>query len=459
FTLGQADTLRKAMGKKKPEVMEKMKEEFVKGASARGIPAKKAETVFDQMAKFAEYGFNKSHSAAYALITYQTAYLKAHHKVEFMAALLSSEMDNTDKIVKYISDCREMDIPVLPPDVNLSAASFSVAKDSILFGLAAVKNVGHSAIESVIEAREKAEAFKSIYDFCGKVDLRRVNRRVIEGLVKCGAFDFSGVPRSKMLAVLDNAMEGGNQAARDRQAGQTSMFGMPGGGGSHETREEYPDIPEWNEGELLAYEKETLGFYITGHPLARFEKEARRYAPNTTAELSELPDGREVTIAGVIRSRKNSVTKRGDRMAYLSIEDLQGTVEVIVFPELYKGCEGCLDNGDKPLLITGNVDKAEKGTKLKATKLVSLAEVREKMTSRVDIRLSATGASPEDLMRLREVMTRHRGGCPVFLRIDMPRHGNATLCIKADKAMGVTPTEALVDDVEALLGSGAVTFG
>ena len=458
FTLGQADTLRKAMGKKKPEVMEKMKETFVKGAVERKIAQKKAEEIFDLMAKFAEYGFNKSHSAAYSVITYQTAYLKAHYKVEFMAALLSSEMDDTDKIVKYISDCRKMGISVLPPDVNKSSASFTVSDEKILFGLAAVKNVGYAAIESIIEARQTGGDFKSVYDFCRRVDLRRVNKRVLEGLIKCGAFDSTGVARSRMMAVLDRAMEGGNQAAREKQAGQFSMFDILADTGGDDAPEVYPDLPEWNEGDLLAYEKETIGFYITGHPLARFEKEARRYAPNNTAQLKELPEGSEVTIVGVIRLKKVTTTKRGDKMAYVTIEDLQGTVEVIVFPELYKNSEQLLE-GDTPLLITGNVgDKSEKGSRLKSTKIASLLEVREKMTSRVDIRINAMGATQEDLAKLREVMQKHQGATPVYLKILMPQHNNATLSIKTNGGTAVTPTDALIYDVENLLGEGAVTF-
>jgi len=456
FTMGQADTLRKAMGKKKPEVMAKQKEAFVKGAVANGIQHKKADELFEKIAKFAEYGFNKSHSAAYALISYQTAYLKAHHPVEFMAALLSSEMDDTDKIVKYISDCRSMGIGILPPDVNHSDADFTVTKDSIRFGLAAVKNVGVNAIESIREAREKDGAFTSIYDFCRKVDLRKVNKRVVEGLIKCGAFDSTGVSRSKMAAVVEKAMEGGGQLARDRQAGQTSMFDLMGPVDTGTPQEEYPDIQEWNEGELLAYEKETLGFYITGHPLARYEKEARRYATSTTAELAELAEGREVTVIGVIRSMKNTVTKKGDKMAYINVEDLQGTVEVIVFPELYKSA-GAVLAGDSPLIITGNLDKTEQGgVKMKATKISSLQEARERLTSRVDISITATGASAEDLAKLMDVVQRHRGACPVYLSIKIPRHGVAHL--KAGKDNAVNPTEDLINDVEALLGSGAVTF-
>ncbi len=458
FTMGQADSLRKAMGKKKPEVMEKQKEAFIKGAVERKVDKAKAEAVFDLMAKFAAYGFNKSHSAAYALIAYQTAYLKAHHPVDFMAALLSSEMGNTDKIVRYINDCRQMGITVLPPDVNRSRSDFSVDEGRIRFGLAAVKNVGVSAIEYIIAARESEGELKSIFDFCSKVDLRKVNKRVLEGLIKCGAFDSSGVSRARMFGALDKAMEFGGQAARDREAGQTSMFDMLGGAEAKATPEEYPEVPEWNEAELLSFEKESLGFYITGHPLARFEKEARRYAPNNTAELNELPEGREVTIMGIITSLSPKTTKKGDRMAILAVEDLQGSVEVIVFPDLYKEVRELLSE-EVPLLITGTLDKAEQSSKIKATKLDSLHAVMEHSTSRVDIRLTATGASPDDLMRLREVILRHKGACPVYLKIRIPRHANALLSIKTDDNHRVSPTEGLVNDIEALLGSGAVSFG
>ena len=458
FTLGQADTLRKAMGKKKPEVMAKMKEQFIKGAAAKGIPKKKAEAVFENMEKFAEYGFNKSHSAAYALITYQTAYLKTHYKVEFMAALLSSEMDNTDKVVKYISDCRDMGISVMPPDVNRSDANFTVAGGKILFGLAAVKNVGHAAIESIMQAGKEQGEFTSLYDFCRKVDLRKVNKRVIEGLIKCGAFDSTGVSRPKMMAALDNAMDGANQLARERQAGQISMFDMMlEDSGPVKATEDYPAVSEWNEATLLAYEKETMGFYVTGHPLARFETEARKFARNTSSELPELPDGREATIMCVVRSRKIATTKKGDRMANLTVEDLQGTVEVIVFPEQYKASEALI-SGDAPLLITGAVDRGEKGVKLRAMKILPLTEVREKMTTRVDIRLSATGATADDLIKLREVILRHKGICPLYLKINMPRHGNAALSLKTGGDLSVSPTELLVDEVEGLLGAGTVSF-
>ncbi|HEY3346487.1 MAG TPA: DNA polymerase III subunit alpha, partial [Nitrospirota bacterium] len=459
FTLGQADTLRKAMGKKDAVLMQKMRDKFVTGAIANGIKEDKARSVFDTMEKFAEYGFNKSHSAAYAMITYQTGFLKANYPVEYMAALLTSEMEDTDKIVKYITACRNMQIEVRPPDANLSSAVFTVADGKILFGLAAVKNIGHAAIELIAEAREKEGAFTSIYDFCRKVDLRKVNKRVIEGLIKCGAFDSTGVKRSQMMAVVEKAMEGGNQLAREKQAGQTSMFDLLADSGpAGPSLEDYPDIPEWHEGDLLAQEKESIGFYITGHPLARFEKEARRYAQNNTAEIADMSDGREVSLIAVINTRKTATTRKGDRMAILGVEDLQGTVEVVIFPELYKTVSTLIET-ELPLLIGGTVGKDKKGFKIKATRVVALSEVREKYTNRVDIKFHATGATQEDLGRLKEAMVKHKGNCPVYFSIFMHRHGGVTLSVKAGNDLLVAPSDSLVADIEHLLGVGAVTFG
>jgi DNA polymerase-3 subunit alpha len=296
-----------------------------------------------------------------------------------------------------------------------------------------------------------------LYDFCRKVDLRRVNRRVVEGLINCGAFDSCGVPRAAMSAVIDKAMEGGAAAAREREAGQVSMFEMMGGQAAEAAYGEYPDTREWSEAELLAREKEAIGFYITGHPLARFEREVRRYAKNTTAELAELPDGRELTLVGIVGQVNVKTTKKGDRMAYLTVEDLQGTVEVIVFPELYRAAQGLLGE-DAPILVSGTLDRAEQAVRIKATKVESLHEVRERMTTKVEIRITATGASPEDLARLRDVLVRHRGACPVYLNITIPRLGGAKLSIRADREHSVAPTDELVHEVETLLGSGAVSF-
>ncbi|NIP89018.1 MAG: DNA polymerase III subunit alpha, partial [Gammaproteobacteria bacterium] len=283
FSLGDADILRRAMGKKKQEEMAKQREKFLEGCRANKIPPKKAERIFDLMAKFAEYGFNKSHSAAYALVAYQTAYLKYHHRTAFMAAMLTSEKDNTDKILAYIGDCKASGINILPPDVNESMRDFSVVGEADMrFGLAAVKNVGEGAIDSVIEARAEKGPFTSLVDFCERVDGRKANRRVLESLIKCGAFDFAGARRAQLMAGLDRAMEIAAGHQRDRASGQSRIFDLMGGE-SDEQEVKLPNVPEWPERERLANEKEALGFYITGHPLAQLEDLLSQYASCDTA--------------------------------------------------------------------------------------------------------------------------------------------------------------------------------
>ncbi|HHD56696.1 MAG TPA: DNA polymerase III subunit alpha, partial [Desulfobulbaceae bacterium] len=269
YSLGDADILRRAMGKKIPEVMEEERGKFMKGAAKNNIPEDKAKYIFDLMAKFAGYGFNKSHSAAYALIAYQTAYLKAHYPSQFLAALLSCDVDNTDKVVKYINECRSMDIPVLPPDINESFDDFTVINDRVRFGLAAVKNVGGAALDSIIEEREQNGPYASLADFCGRIDSTRVNRKVIESLIKAGAFDSLGGKRAQYMEVLDQALDQAKAVQRDRLSGQMSLFALAGPqqDTGREQEIELPDIDDWPELKKLTYEKETVGFFLTGHPL------------------------------------------------------------------------------------------------------------------------------------------------------------------------------------------------
>ena len=273
FSLEDADILRRAMSKKDPKEMEMQKEKFLEGARKNRIPLTKAEKIFDLMSKFAEYGFNKSHSAAYALIAYQTAFLKAHYPIEFMAALLTSEVQNADKIVKYIAECREMGIDILPPDINESYKHFTVIGNQIRFGLAAVKNVGDAAIDAILLEREEKGTFESLFDFCKRVDSRKVNRRVIESLIKCGAFDFSKYHRSQMLTALEEFLDRSQWVQRKKEEAQMNMW-MPI---LKETEESYPEIDEFPENQLIAFEKETIGFYISRHPLSRYQEEIRKY--------------------------------------------------------------------------------------------------------------------------------------------------------------------------------------
>ncbi len=465
YSLGGADLLRRAMGKKDPEVMAREKVPFLKGAEKQGIDLKKAEKIFDLMAKFAEYGFNKSHSAAYALISYQTAFLKAHYPVEYMAALLTSEVQDTDKVVKYIYEAREMGINILPPDANKSMWDFTVvdahdrdavepgsAIGSIRFGLAAVKNVGISAIEAIIEARESKGAFTSIIDFCKKVDQRRVNRRVIEALIKCGAFDFSGARRAQMMDGLDMIIDQGSKHQEQEAIGQFSIFDALDG----HKEPALPDVSEWKENQLLAHEKESIGFYLSGHPLAAFQTDIARYGTATTETLDSLQDGKEVTICGIIAGMKIKITKKSqEKMAILNLEDLSGTVEVVVFPDLYKTSQHLLLT-DTPLIVAGQLDKSEQGNKIKALRVHPLAEVKKRGTTRMDIRFNATGLTQEDLLKVKEILLRYQGSVPVYLRLRNPSRPDSLISV--GRELRVNPDEKLISEIEAVLGPGSVSL-
>ncbi|MHB8846684.1 MAG: DNA polymerase III subunit alpha [Nitrospirota bacterium] len=464
YSLGGADLLRRAMGKKDPEVMRKEKVPFLEGAKKQGIDPRKAEAIFDLMAKFAEYGFNKSHSAAYALVSYQTAYLKTHFPVEYMAALLTSEVQDTDKVVKYIYEAREMGITILPPDVNESRWDFTVIEaherdavepgstiGSVRFGLAAVKNVGISAIEAIIEARETKGAFTSLADFCKKVDQRKVNRRVIEALIKCGAFDGTGARRAQMMEAIDMMMDQATRHQEQEAIGQFSIFA------SLDDQQEpaLPNVPEWKENQLLAFEKESVGFYITGHPLAAFQADIKRYASHTTETLEGVPDGKEISICGIIAGIKPKVTKKGDKMAILNLEDLTGTIEVVVFPDLYATANHMLLT-DTPLIVAGQYETSEQGGKIKATRLHLLSEVKKRGTTRVDIHLSSTGLTQDDLIKVKEVLLRHRGEIPVFLRLQNQSRQDSLISV--GREIRVNPSDRLIAEIESLLGDGAISL-
>jgi len=335
FSLSEADMLRKAMGKKNPVVMERYREAFKDGAEKNNISRENAEAIYQKMAQFAGYGFNKSHSAAYALIAYQTAYLKANYPVEYMAALLSSEMGNTPKLATYIEECRVMNIPVLPPDINQSHLKFTVVNGEIRFGLAAVKNVGENAIRSIVDERTTNGAFKSLLDFCSRVDVRVINKRVVESLVKCGAFDFEGVKRSRLFAAIDSALEQGQAAQRDREMGQTQLFDMLG-----EEEEcspaRYPEGEEWPDFKQLKFEKEVLGLFISGHPLTKYAEKMRALTTANSESLHKLSEGDSVVVGGIVSKVKTYVPKRRqERMAFITVEDMDGFFEIVVFADVF----------------------------------------------------------------------------------------------------------------------------
>ncbi len=456
FSLGDADVLRRAMGKKDPKEMEKQKENFLEGARSKGIDSHKAESVFDLMAKFAEYGFNKSHSAAYALIAYQTAYLKVHYRLEFMAALLTCEMENTDKIVKYISECHDMGIEILPPDVNESFRDFTVIGNKIRFGLAAVKNVGGGAVDSIISEREKNGPFKDIFDFCQRADPRKVNKRVLESLIKCGAFDFTGAHRSQMMAALNEAIEMAQLRQREKMSKQVSLFSSFRGGEAHEgENHQLPDIEEWHENQLLSFEKETLGFYITSHPLARYEEDIKQFTSENTASLAQLETGREVTICGVVSTFKEITTRKGERMAFATLEDLKGVIEVILFPDIFISSLSYL-KGDAPILVKGVLDMGEESFKIKANEVIPLSKIKEKSFSRIHIRLTTPGLTKELLEKLKSILLRKKGQCRVFLHIVIPNRSETVISLP--EQINVAPSDEMTREVEEVFGYNIVQF-
>ena len=456
YSLGDADILRRAMGKKIPEVMDEEKIKFMAGAKKNEIDEKKAEYVFDLMAKFAGYGFNKSHSAAYALISYQTAYLKAHYPAQFMTALLSCDMTNTDKIVLYINECAEHDIEVLPPDINESFKDFSVKDDRIRFGLAAVKNVGGSALDSIVEERLAGGPYSSLSDFCNRVDSRRVNSRVIESLIKSGSFDSLGYRRSQFMAVLDKAMDQAKAIQRDKQSGQMSLFAVaPQTEAKEVTAITMPDIPEWDEREKLALEKDTVGFYITGHPLEDAIDEIKTVVDSDIQNLENLSEDQEVRIGGLVRSYKQLRSKKGDPMAFMVLEDVLESVEVVVFPDTFSRCSHLLASTE-PLIVQGTVQKDERGAKIIADTMYGLSEAREMFTDGVRARLEADKTSRQRLEALKKAFYTFHGSCPLTLTLHFPGQGEVDIEVLKD--LTVRPCKELSSAVEDILGYDALAF-
>ncbi|MEW6672349.1 MAG: DNA polymerase III subunit alpha [Thermodesulfobacteriota bacterium] len=453
YSMAEADDLRKAMGKKIPAIMAKHSIRFLRGAKEGGIPSDKAKSIFDLMEKFGGYGFNKSHSAAYALIAFQTAYLKAHYPVEFMAALLSSEMQSTDSIVKYIGECRSHDIPILPPDINAGGKEFTVQDKGIRFGLVAVKNVGEGAIESIIDARRQGGAFKSLFDFCERVDLRRVNKRVIESLIKCGAFDSTGAHRSQMMASLEDALEYGQRIQKDKLDPQMGLFGA---GPEGSVAINYPpmiEIGEWDKNQLLGFEKEALGFYITGHPLSGYEGLLEKFTNADTLSLKERTDRQTVRIGGIIRSIKTIKTKKGDLMAFVTVEDLQGAVEVTVFPSTYTTVYGLLTE-DNPVLIQGQLQKDDNTVKILADSIIAMDKAEESWTAVVHLHLNLERTDRSILEKLHDILTRHPGSCQAFIHL---REGEKNeVLIQLPDSLTVKAGVLLARDVQDLVGYPAV---
>jgi DNA polymerase-3 subunit alpha len=454
FSLGKADLLRRAMGKKQAEVMTEQREEFVRGARSRGIREGVANKIFDKMASFAGYGFNKSHAAGYALIAYQTAYLKAHYPKELMAATLTSEMDDSDRIVTLIEECRRMDIRVFPPDVQESFYDFRVMDAGIRFALGAIKNVGQAPAHSTVGAREKGGPFTSLFDLCERVDLRVVNKRVLESLIQAGTLDSLEGNRAQLMAIVSPALEYAQGIQKDRERGQTSLFEKPEMGGALATSHaQLPELPEWHINELLAREKALLGFYISGHPLTNYQDEVEAFASIALSDLDKAADGEEVSVAGIITTSKRTTDRKGQAMAFVTIEDFSGSAEAILFSDPFEKYRTLVYN-DSAILARARVSTREdRKAKLRVVEMVALSQVREKFVTAVHLRLSSVGLEASFVDDLKAALQMHPGHCQVVIEVQTPHFRSVKIRLKDIK---VLPSKELIAQLKEMLGENMV---
>ncbi len=488
FSLGQSDVLRKAMGKKNPAVMEAQREQFVKGAAKNGIGEKKATKIFDLMEHFAGYGFNKSHSTTYAFLAYQTGYLKANYPWHFQAALLTIEAQNTDKVALYLGECRDRGVPVLPPDLNESELRFTVTPLGVRFGLTAIKNVGEGAIESILAVRQKIGRIRSLQDLCEGLDLRLVNKRVLESLVKAGALDSLAPPpaagspplplrllRPRIIAALDAAVDHGARIQRDRDLGQAQLFGGVGDSG-HDASVNFqlPDAPAWSDTELLNAEKEAMGLFWTGHPIDAHAADLRAFGARTIADIqveerAEPADeeglgtgapptrsGEEVTVGGIVSGVRALKTRKGDPMAVFTLEDPHGGVEVVVFPETFKMARALVEDGAL-VIVRGKLERDDEALRILASEMLAIGTVRERLAQELAITVNMPPHGRETFEALAEVFSRHKGDKPVTFQLVLKGQPTA-LRVRAQVSahIRVRPSPVLVEQVERICGAGAV---
>ncbi len=492
YSLGRADILRRAMGKKKAEEMAKERQGFLEGCAKNGVDPKVASDIFDLMEKFAEYGFNKSHSAAYGLVTYQTAWLKAHYPVEFMAALLTSEKDSTDKVVAHIAEARADGIVVLPPDVNDSGLAFGVSpnpdfnptpkrgqkqqKNLIRFGLGAIKGVGENSIGAILQARDNpgpssgqtGRPFAGLFDFCSRIDAKKLNRKTVEALCAAGAFDFGKKARKAVWDAIDAALAQGSSAQKDRDSGQFGLFGGPrnksvakAGAAEPAVEERVFGKEEWPERERLAKEKEAIGFYITGHPLARYEADCKRWATHTCASLGAAKGYEKVAVAGIVTGWRERITKTGKKIAFAVLEDLTGARDLVIYDDAVQKYESTL-KGDDPVLIRGMVRLAEKfgadanaeptepSPEIKVDEVSKLSDVRAQKSTKVEFKVPVEAATPERLADLKKLLLKHPGACGAQLTLVIPQTAETRIALKGVK---IAPDDELLAAVDRLFGS------
>jgi DNA polymerase-3 subunit alpha len=452
YTLGGADLLRRAMGKKKPEDMAKQREIFVKGcASTNKIPAPKANQIFDLLEKFAGYGFNKSHAAAYAIVAYQTAFLKANYPVEFLSAMMTNEMSSTEKLSVVLNEAKTMGVEVLPPDVNEGYLVFAPSPDgkAIRFGLAAIKGVGELAVQSILNARHENGPFTSLANLCERVDTRTVNRKVLEALIRCGACDGFGHTRATLFAHIDKTLARAVSAAADRQRGQSSLFDMLGESPTL-SQEEFGQLPEWPQSHLLAAEKELLGFYVTGHPLSPYAPLLEKYAITNSATAAQLGNRALTRIGGMISAIQQGFSKKSNKpYAMVTVEDLEGSFSMLCVNEIYDKYFPLLAL-NKAILVIGEVNNAEDRPKLFPLEILPLEEAPRRFTSQVHFRLHLAHLTPERLEQARDLALAHPGKCPLFLCLRPP--GGEIIFIEAHEHYSVCPSLELEKATDDLFG-------
>ncbi|MFH1965357.1 MAG: OB-fold nucleic acid binding domain-containing protein, partial [Acidobacteriota bacterium] len=448
-----ADLLRRAMGKKKKSAMDDQRKKFMEGSAEKGINKAKAKRIFDLMEKFAGYGFNKSHSTAYALLAYQTAYLKSHYPVQFMAAVLTNELSKSDsKIVQYTEEAREMCIKVLPPDVNKSGVYFLGTREGeIIFGLSALKNAGENAVTEIVESRKKEGPFRDLFHFCESVDLRKVNRRVIEALIKAGAFDSLGQKRKSLFEAINMAIDRGQKAQRDKMTGQQGLFTDLVETGRKNIPDPVPDQGEWEKRELLSYEKEVLGYYLTGHPMEQYREELKNFSRYRTSDLDSNLDQKEVTIGGMIAKVERKQTKKGGTMAVIQLEDLSGSIEVILWPNIYEQNISILAS-ENPVLVKGTLEVNDREEiKLFASEISDLVSRWKEGIRKAIVRIPLDKVDSPVIDHFDALVRRFPGSSPV--EFELYGHTGGSVSVNPREELKINAVPEFVSSVEKLFGS------
>ncbi|MCI0707717.1 MAG: DNA polymerase III subunit alpha, partial [Ignavibacteriae bacterium] len=451
FSLAKADLMRRAMGKKDKNLMAEQKKEFVSGAVQKGIDKKIAADIFDLIEKFASYGFNKSHSVAYSVLAYQTGYLKAHYPAEYMAATLTSEIADTDKIVLLIDDCRKLGIEVLPPDVNESGVSFAATPKGIRFGLSAIKNVGVNAVEQIVRSRSEKGKFTDIFDFSARVDLRLVNKKTIESLIQAGAFDSLHVNRAQLFNIVENAIKYGQSAQEQLERGQNSLFEI--GGSKVQVKPMLPTVEPWNESDILSREKAVLGFYVSGHPLLKYADEIKAFATVRLGQVEDFKNNTTVKVCGIVTGVKKKVDKRGNLMAFVSIEDFTGKAECIVFSDPYQKY-GKLLEPDSMVMVTGKGETSGDALKILVNEVTPMETLREKFTRSIVLYVNLDQVTEKTVVEMRELMEKHRGRCSCYFSVT--GGGLEKNSIYFTRKYTVEPNAQFITAMKQLLGPSAV---